>query len=106
MSTQDRRRKEHKNLTLAGPISLISNDPGLGEDRGRWCTAIRGIARALGKPAEILPADPARLMKLVTKNRGVRHHAGVKASTWRTYKAQYCAATRHVGLASGPARVD
>ena len=106
MSSQEKRRSAHKNMTLADLIGLIANDPTLEKDRGRWRTAMEGIARGLGKPAAILPADPKQLNALLSKEPGARQRADVGKSTWTTYTAQYRAATRHVGLAPGPARVD
>ena len=106
MSTHEKRRSAHKSMTLADLIGLVANDPTLEDDRRRWCTAMEGIARGLGKPAAILPADPNKLNALISKEPGARHRAEVKKGTWKTYKSQYRAATCHVGLAQGPARVD
>ena len=106
MSSHEKRRGAHTNMTLADLIGLIANDPTLEDNRRRWCTAMEGIARGLGKPPSILPADPKKLIALLSKEQGARRRADVAKSTWTTYTAQYRAATRHVGLAPGPARVD
>jgi integrase len=106
MSAHDQCRYARRNMTLADMINLIVNDPAIECDRHRWRTAIEGLARGIGKPPATLPADPRRLMPLLSKASGARHRAGVGKGTWTTYKAQYRAATRHVGLAKGPARID
>ena len=106
MSSHEKRRGAHTNMTLADLIGLIANDPTLEDNRRRWCTAMEGIARGLGKPPSILPADPKKLIALLSKEQGAQRRADVAKSTWTTYTAQYRAATRHVGLAPGPARVD
>ena len=101
MSSHEKRRGAHTNMTLADLIGLIANDPTLEDNRRRWCTAMEGIARGLGKPPSILPADPKKLIALLSKEQGAQRRADVAKSTWTTYTAQYRAATRHVGLPQG-----
>lgn len=107
MSTQEKRLAEAKKTTLAGLIGLIENDPTLPSNKKRrWSTAIRGIARALGRPPGTLPANPAALGKRISKVRGIHHCAEIQKSTWKSYLTEYRASTRHVGLAEVPARIE
>jgi integrase len=76
-----------------------------GNAHRQWVTALRGIGRGLDRPLPQLPADPSRLGRMLAGTQGCHQRAGVSASTWRTYRSQFRAATRHFGLAATPARV-
>ena len=93
-------------LNLAGLIALVEAAGELSSQRKRsLVSAIRAIARALGQPLSVLPADPAKLGKKLHGVRGLRHKAEVSKDTWKVYLARYRNATRLFGLAELPARI-
>ncbi len=80
--------------TLADAIERIVNDTGLERTRRRdMASALRSIAKALGRPPEILPASAHWLQRRLE---GVHHEQlGVTAKTWRNITSNAISALRH-----------
>ena len=89
--------------TLADAIERIVNNTGLERTRRRdMASALRSIAKALGRPPEILPASAHWLQRRLER---VHHEQlGVTAKTWRNITSNAISALRHLGFAQQVAR--
>ncbi len=88
---------------LADAIARIVNDRQLSETRRRdMASALRSIARALGRPPAILPASAHWLQPRL--ERVHPEQLGVSAKRWRNIASDAIAALRHLGLARQVAR--
>ncbi len=89
--------------TLADAIARIVNDPDLAPTRRRdMASALRSVAKALGRPPEILPASAHWLQPRL--ERAHPEQLGISAKRWRNISSDAMAALRHLGLAQQVAR--
>ena len=84
--------------TLADAIARIVDDERLSVTRRRdMASALRSIARALGRPPEILPASTRWLQPRLERLHP--EQLGISAKRWSNIASDAAAGLRHLGLA-------